>query len=200
MELAQLQMDVVSAHIEFIDSLYVASDDFSESIETCPECGSSVDDSDSFCSGCGADISDIGSNLISDGEIDAVDIGAKMDKITETTEKANIAATEHIAVSKKTRSNGNIGWDYCPNCGINMYIEEKGKTATCPVCEASWKKERKGMTSTKVVWEMKSGRNEGETKTKSEWNKIANERNSQELYYYEWDGKETAMRVAKELG
>lgn len=197
-ELAHLEMNKVSAHIELIDSLYVASDDFSESIETCPECGSSVDDSDSFCSGCGADISDIGSSLVSDGEIDVVNIGAKMNKITEASEKATIAKTEHTALSEKIASNGNVGWDYCPNCGINMYIEEKGKTATCPVCEASWKKERKGMISTKVVWEMKSGRNEGETKTKSEWNELANERNSEELYYHEWD-EETAIRVAQEL-
>jgi hypothetical protein len=55
------------------------------------------------------------------------------------------------------------------------------------------------MISTKVVWEMKSGRNKGETKTKSEWNELANERNSEGLYYHEWD-EETAIRVAQELG
>lgn len=198
-EVCKLQMDRLKSEIELIESLYTESEELLRNTEICPQCSSDINSSDSFCSGCGAEIRDVGSELISDEEIDVVKLGRKMDNVTEKTQKYTISNLERSSILLEFTEGKNVGWDYCPNCGINMYIEEKNKTATCPVCEASWKKKRKGMISTKVVWEMKNGRNEGETKTKSEWNELANERNDQGLYYNEWD-EETAMKVTQELG
>lgn len=197
-EVCELQMDRLKSSIEFIENLYTESEELSRNTEICPECSSDINSSDSFCSECGAEIRDVGSELMSDEEIDVVKLGRILNTITEKTQKVTISNTERISILLDFNEEGNVGWDYCPNCGINIYIKEKNRTATCPVCEASWKKQRKGIISTKVVWEMRNGRNEGETKTKSEWNNLANERNDQGLYHYEWD-EEAASRVNQEL-